>query len=77
MVGLKRKGNRMHYFKVSNTCMDINSWRVVKDIDHYAIVEPGYAIPYGWDWCADCPTQADAIAEADEMMDSDRMFAEM
>jgi uncharacterized protein YbdZ (MbtH family) len=54
---------------------DPSTYRVVRDVEHYAVVHPSYPIPYGWDWLADCATEADALAYANDRMQSDALMA--
>jgi hypothetical protein len=56
---------------------DKTHWRVVRDSDHYAIVHPSYDIPYGWSFLVSCETKADALAVADDYMDSDALLASL
>ena len=60
---------------ILSTYKDPATFRVVDNCTNYAIVHPGYPIPHGFHWLADCATFEDAQAFADDRMESDALLA--
>lgn len=54
---------------------DLNTYRLIRCGDDYGVAHPGYEIPHGHDWIADCPTMEDASALGREYIKSDRLLA--